>query len=116
MPRPGTFDNRRDRLELWLPAEFPLDLVGGCDQARRVARTSWLFHHGDLFAGHRLTGGDDFADAGAAAGAEVVEGALIRAEGQHVGLGEVYDVDVVADAGAVGRLVIGPENLDILLL
>ena len=33
------------------------------------------------------------------------------AEGPHVGVGQVGDMDVVAHRGAVGRRVVGPEDL-----
>ena len=37
-------------------------------------------------------------------------------EGEHVRLREIEDVDVVADARAVGRLVVGAVDFDVLLL
>ena len=54
-------------------------------------------------------------DAVAAADAEVVGPAaarLDRLQGEEVGLRQVVDVDVVADARPVGRRVVGAEHLD----
>jgi len=82
-------------LKLRGPAEFAVDFFAGGDEAGGVAGAAGLLDDGDLFAGHFFAHRDDFADAGAAAGAEVVEGAFFRAEGEHVGGGEVEDVDVV---------------------
>ncbi|GAA4039836.1 hypothetical protein GCM10023063_26540 [Arthrobacter methylotrophus] len=59
-------------------------------------------------------GAHDFPHGDSGSGAEVVSGFQMAAgleslSGCNLGLGEVADVDVVADAGAVGRVVIGAE-------
>ena len=92
------------------------NFVTGGDEAGGVAGATGLFDGGDGFPGDFFAGGDDFADAGAAAGPEVIEGAFFGFEGEDVGLGEVEDVDVVADAGAVGGGVIGAEDVHGILL
>ena len=84
MPRPGAGDDFFNVLELRLPAEFGADFFRAGDEARRVAGAARLFDDGDFFAGDLFASGDDFADAGAAAGAEVVFRALRRGEGEHV--------------------------------
>ena len=58
---------------------------------------------------------DDFADAEAASVAEIV-GELVllaqRIEREHVRARQIADVDVIADAGSVGRFVVGAKNRD----
>ena len=92
------------------------NFVAGGDEAGGVAGATGLFDGGDGFPGDFFAGGDDFADAGAAAGPEVIEGAFFGFEGEDMGLGEVEDVDVVADAGAVWGGVIGAEDVNGILL
>ncbi len=81
---------------------------------RRIAGAARLFAHVELEAGDLLDAREDFAHAVAmpiadvrdqrlAAGAQVVERIQVRG-------GEVFDVDVVAHAGAVGRRVVGAEH------
>ena len=50
------------------------------------------------------------ADGVAVAVAQIVKALLARSEGEDVRLREVNDVDVIADAGAVGRGIIGAVN------
>ena len=102
MPGPGAGDDSFYVLKLRPPAEFGADFFRAGDEAWRVSGAARFFNDGDFIAGDFFTGGDDFADAGAAAGAEVVACARWSVEGEHVRLCEVEDVDVVADAGAVG--------------
>jgi hypothetical protein len=116
VPGPGAFDDFFDGLEFRGPAKFALDFVGAGNEAGGVARAAGFLDYGNGFAGDFFAGGDDFADAGAAAGAEVVEGAALYAEGEDVGLGEVDDVDIVADAGAVRGLVVGAVDFDVRFL
>ena len=71
---------------------------------------------GNFLSGHPLAGGDHLADTRAAASAEIVKSTLLDAERQNVRLREIDDVDVVANAGAVRRFVIGAVHLDVLLL
>ena len=59
---------------------------------------------------------DHFAHAGAAAGAEIVKSALRRLEREDVRVRQIEDVNVIANAGAVGRFVIGPVNFDVRFL
>ena len=71
---------------------------------------------GDCLARHLFEQCDHFADAVAAADADVVRQAGSRPDllqREDVRGGQVIDVDVVADAGAVGRRVVGAEDLDV---
>ena len=70
-----------------------------------------MLFDGDGVAGDAAGGFDDFSDGEAGAVAEVEEGAGLGCEcveGEDVGAGEVGDVDVVADAGAIGGGVVVP--------
>ena len=98
VPGPCALDDRVDVLKARLPAKLALDFIRSRDEPRGIARTAWLFHDGDVFPRDPPAAVDDLADAGAAAGAQVVEGARLRAKGEAMGLGEVEDVDVVPDA------------------
>ena len=73
----------------------------------------------DGVAGHAARRLDDFADAEAAAVAEVEDEAAFvlrrncqRVQGQQMGIGQVGDVDVIADAGAVGSGVVVAIDAD----
>ena len=63
-----------------------------------------------------LRGLDHFAHARAAAGAEIVEFTFRRVEREDVRPGKIDNVNVIADAGAIRRVVIGPVNFDVRLL
>ena len=103
------------------PAEHRLGVRRVGVRRRRVAGPP-----GDDLVGHRRAGDDlgrrpdDVEDRRADAGAEVDgqrvlavrQAAGERVDGLDVGVGEVLDVDVVADAGAVGRRVVVAEHLD----
>src|SRR5690606_27957974 len=110
VPIPGALDDGADVLKLGGPAEFAFDSGAAGDEARGVSGAARLFDYGDLFAADGFACCDDFADAGAAAGAEVefsADAAVEVLDGEHVGLGEVDDMDVVADAGTVGGRIVG---------
>src|SRR5699024_2691362 len=97
--------------ELGLPAQQRLDAGDVGDQRRWVSGTT-LAHFGyDVTAGHLADGVDDLLDRGSGPGADVEHGlrgpaGLHVVESGDVGLGEVLDVDVVADAGAIGGVVV----------
>src|SRR5690606_37475180 len=67
---------------------------------------------GEVDAGDLGDGVHDLADRAAGAAAEVVDGLQVvalgePASGDHMGIGQVGDVDVVTHAGAVGGGVVG---------
>src|SRR6266480_4751669 len=72
-----------------------------------IARAAWFFEGGDLFASDFFAHADDFAHRVAVAVAQVVEALRAGCQGEYVSLGEIHDVDVIADAGAVGRRIVG---------
>ena len=86
MPRPGAFHDGADVLVLGLPAEGGADFFGCGDEAGGIAGAAGFLYGFDVAAGDLFAGLDDFANGGAAAGAEVVEIALGRAEREDVGL------------------------------
>ncbi|CAB4594766.1 unannotated protein [freshwater metagenome] len=98
------------------PAEHGLDAGGVGVGADRVARTATddLVRHGAT--GDPLGRTDHVEDAAADAGADVERHRLAArrevVQRAHVCVGEVLDVDVVADAGAVGGGVVVAEHLD----
>src|SRR5699024_9436031 len=98
-----------------LPAQQCLDPGDVGDQGRRVSGTAFTHFGHDVTAGHLGGGVDDLLDRGAGSGADVEHG-LRGPAGLHVvqrrdmGLGEVLDVDVVADAGPVGGVVVVAED------
>ena len=74
---------------------------------------------GDRAAGDPPRGVDHLADAERPCRCRRCRSAPARLdplEGAEVGVGQVLDVDVVADAGAVGRRVVGAEDGDVLAL
>ncbi len=93
--------------------------LGGGDQDRRVAGAAAGDHDRDLAAGDPLDRLDHLVDREAAAVAQVADQVLARlrrVQGQQVRVGQVRDVDVVADAGAVrGRVVVAVDR-DVLAL
>ncbi|MDB6065451.1 MAG: hypothetical protein JWR26_1659, partial [Pedosphaera sp.] len=111
VPVPGRGDDVFELGVLGFPAEFADGFGGGGDESGRVAGAAGFFDGGDLFAGNLFAGLDDLSDGVAIAIAEVVKALFAGGQGEHVGLGEVDDVDVIADAGAVGRGVVGAVDV-----
>ena len=90
------------------------------DELRRIAFATADRPRRNRVAGDFAADVDDFLHARAVAGAEVelectCRGCSFSMAGD-VGGGQVVDVDVVADAGAVGRGVVGAEDVDRLAL
>ena len=59
---------------------------------------------------------DYLAHTRTATGAEVIKCARWRRQCKNMRIRQIDDVDVIANAGAVGRIVIGPENFDMFLV
>src|SRR6516165_6720239 len=115
MPLPGAGDDLVQFSELRLPAQLGLNLLRACDQHRRIAGTALLLFHCDRAAGDAAHGVDDLAHCEAVAVADVVDEAAALSEGvegENMRIGEVTDVDVVADAGAVLGGVVVAKDLD----
>src|SRR5262249_23987922 len=113
VPGPGGADDGLDVGVAGRPAEVAPEAIGGGHEDGRVAGSPGLHRGGDGMPRDAAGGIDDLEDAEAGPGADVVgEGTagLDVLQGQDVGVGEVVDVDKIADAGAVGRRVVGPED------
>ena len=111
MPVPSSADDVLQLGILRLPTEFRHRLVGRGHEARRIAGATGLLNGGNALPGDLFAHLDDFADAVAIPVAEVEEARGAGLEREKMGLGDVDDVDVVADAGAVWRGIIGAEDL-----
>ena len=107
---PGGLDHLADR-PAHLPVEVTRRSVSVGDDAGRVARTPRRHLRGEVDPRHLGHGRHDLADAQPVARTQVVGGLKVATlhegpGGRDVRDGEVADVHVVADAGAVGRRVV----------
>ena len=101
---------------LRFPAESVVKFVFAGDQNGRIAGAAGREFAGDFATGDALGGVENFQDGETAAVADVESlagNAIEGFESAEVGIGDVHDVDVVADAGAVGRRVIGAKDFDV---
>src|SRR5215212_1509903 len=115
MPLPRVAD---DDLEIGIsrpPPQFMLRAVTGCIEYRRISRAARRRLPGHRPPDDTADGVDHGLDRVWRAGADVVGvrrgAALERFEGADMRLGEVADVDVVPQAGAVRRRVVLAEYL-----
>ena len=117
MPFPCGGDDVFDIGVLNLPAEFLLRLGGVGVEGGWIASAALGFYYGNFQAGYLLNCGDDFADGVGGAGSEVVEigraGFVEFFKDRDVGARKIVDVDIVAEAGAVGGRVVGAEDFDV---
>src|SRR5260370_35504618 len=97
------------------PSKGTLEFFLAGNENRGIAGTARTEFARDLAAGDALRGIDDFQDREAAAVADVERLAgnlgdfLKRAD---VGVGDIEHVDIVADAGSVGRGIVRAEDID----
>ena len=91
-------------------------VFGPGNQFRRIPRPPRFLHRGDFDSRDFLAHLDDLPHRIAVPVAQVVKTLLAGFQGQDVSLRQVHDVDVVANAGAVGCLVIRAENFDVFFL
>ena len=117
MPLPGGGDDFFCIRVGRLPAQGFFAFLGRCDEDRGVAGAARFFGDFEIDAGHGFRGVDDVADAEAVFAAQVEIVAIAALEqifhSQHMGIGQIHHVDVVADAGAVGGGVVGAVNGDV---
>ena len=116
LPGPGRGDDCVEGGVRGLPGQVAAHFIGGGDQDGGIAGTAGEEFFGDVAAGEAAGGGEDFADGVAGAGADVEGGAGDAAEfleGAEMGLRDVEDVDVIADAGAVGSGIVAAKNGDV---
>src|SRR4029453_2986536 len=113
MPFPSTLDNRVERLELRLPAKFLFDSLRGSDEPWRVAWSAWFFDRLQFSSSDFGAGFDHFSNARTTTSAEVVTAAGGFAESQNMRVGEIEDVNVIANTGSIWRVVVGSVNFDV---
>src|SRR4029077_4712211 len=98
------------------PAESTLQFFLAGDQHGGIAGAARAQFARDLAAGDALRYIDDFQDGEAAAVADI-EGfagnALDLLESTDMGIGDIENVDVVADAGSVGCGIVRAEDIDV---
>src|SRR3569833_1224806 len=120
VPLPGTCDDRFQLIALRHPPEFPLRLLRGSNQYRRISGTT-LDHAGrqrmsrDLARRlNHLQGGESIAVP------QVVYAALLAVAemlvSQPMRVGEIHDMNVIADAGAVFCRIIVTVNKNLIAL
>src|SRR5688500_1559740 len=110
-PRPRALDHGLELAMDRTPSELLADPRRAREQPARVTGAAGRLDHADLAAGHAAHGVDDLAIRVADAATEVVGArleAIDRVEAEQVRARDVADVHVVADARAVGRVVVGP--------
>lgn len=118
-PLPGCFHDGSGVLAAGFPAEDFPGLLGIGNQAGRVAFAARTVADGDFPAGDFFSRFQDFPDGKPQAGSQIeaFRGAALHqvVHRSQVGVRQVVDVDVVADAGAVRRIVIRAEDFDVFL-
>ena len=91
------------------PAEFLVYFLGVVVEFGGVAGAAGAFFFGVVDAGDAAGGVYDFADGVALADADVVRDLFAGGKGIHggdMGVDEVFDMDIIADAGAIRRGVV----------
>src|SRR5689334_17566768 len=105
-PAPGGLDDRVERVELRRPAEFVAEAFAARPELRRIARSAGTDLRRNGMARDATDRFENFLHRIAATDADVVDGAARRLqpiERQEMGVDQVLDMDIIADAGAVGR-------------
>ncbi len=95
--------------EFWPPAQFLLNAGAVCHQGWQVACPARAHPDGDGVAGDLASHFDDLHHAVACAVAQVVDAAVAigqRFQRQDVRVCQVQHMNVIADAGSIGRIVI----------
>jgi len=116
LPRPGGGDDLVKGGVLGLPVEVAADFFAGGDQRGGIAGAARGKLVGDGLAGDAAGGVEDLKDGIAGAVADVVGfagDAVDGFKGEDVGVGDVQDMDVIADTGAVGSGIVGTEDFNV---
>src|SRR5438552_5610565 len=115
LPGPCRLDDFFERGMRGFPAEDALEFFLAGDKHSGITGTAWTQFARDFAAGNALRHINDFQDGEAAAIADV-EGfagnAIDLLEGADVGISDIEHMDVIADAGSIGRRVIGAKDID----
>ena len=113
VPFPRALDDGIQRLKFWPPAELAFDFFRGRDQTRRVAWSPRFFHHWNWMSGNAAATLNHLAHTRTTTSAKVVKRARRRRQCKNVRISQIADVNVVANAGAIRRVVIGSKDLDL---
>src|SRR5450432_2074737 len=119
VPCPGTGDNRFQIGIAWSPTQFVVDLFRRSNQSRRIAGTAGRLFSGQFVIRYLARHVDYLPHTVALPVAQVVGHGFACIEGlqrQYMGGGKVLNMNIVADAGAVGCRVIGAIDFDRLAL
>src|SRR6266513_166994 len=104
-------------VEARLPAKLPADALGAGYERRRISGAARLLAHLEWLARHPLDAGENLPHAVTVSVTDVQRGrAAPRAqvlEGVEVRGRQILDVNVVADARAIGRRIVGAEDRDL---
>ena len=110
MPEPSGFNDLFNRGKPGFPAKLFDGLLRPGKQSRWIASPAGFLDGGDGFAADTFAGIDHFAYGLSLAIAEVEEPAFTRFHREHVCLGQIDDMNVIANAGAVRGGVIGAKD------
>lgn len=111
VPIPGGGDDVFELGILGFPAEFADGFFGGGDELGRIAGAARFFNGGDFLAGNFFAGLNHLAHGIAIAIAEIVKTLFAGRESEDMGLGQIDDVNIITDAGAIGCGIIGAVNV-----
>src|SRR2546427_10056634 len=99
---------------VWLPAKLAVGLLGRGHEDGRVAGSTCPFDYRNSFSADFLRCTKDLTHGVSLSRAKVPgrgRATLSQMlEGQHVGIGQILDVDVVAHAGSIGRAPVRSQN------
>src|SRR5262249_15155340 len=116
LPIPGRAHDRVEIVQARLPAELRADSVGTGDEGRRIAGAAPSLMHLQPATGDPLHAREHlpYAVAVTVADVERGRGATATQPGERIAVrcGEILDVNVIADAGAICRRIVGAEDLD----
>jgi len=114
VPMPGGLDDLPDAGEFDLPVQVPQRSSRVSVKRRRVPRTAFAFLHRHLQSRDVFNGLYHFSDRMRLPGAQVVEevGSGLREfrEGRDVSAGQIVDMNVVPEAGAIRRRIVFSKN------
>ena len=113
MPIPGSGHDVFESGKFGFPAEFADGLVGCRNQLWGIARTSRFFYGRNAFPRNLFTHLDNLANGISVAISQIKKSRFARREGKDMGLGEVNNVNIIANTGAIRRRIIGPVDFRI---
>src|ERR1035438_2807066 len=116
VPSPGGGHDVFELRVFGLPTQFMHRPVRRGHESGRVAGPARLLDRRNRLAGYPLAGADDFPHRVAVAVAEVVEAAPAWGEAEEMRLRQVEDMNIIPDAGAIGRGIIRAINFAVRLL